>query len=114
MTQPLADRKVLVTGAASGIGRAIALELARNGFDLAVNDASPGSDLDSAVRDVAATGARALALPFDVSDLKSHAPALMRLEEELGTKPIVQEMLLFIRESKRGIIRAMDRSGSEE
>lgn len=37
-----------------------------------------------------------------------------RLEEELGTKPIIQEMLQFIRESKRGIIRAMDRSGSEE
>jgi len=37
-----------------------------------------------------------------------------RLEEELGGKAIVQEMLQFIRESKRGIIRAMDRSGSEE
>jgi len=37
-----------------------------------------------------------------------------RLEEELGSKPIIQEMLQFIRESKRGIIRAMDRSGSEE
>ena len=37
-----------------------------------------------------------------------------RLDQELGSKPIVQEMLQFIRESKRGIIRAMDRSGSEE
>ncbi len=37
-----------------------------------------------------------------------------RLEEELGTKPIIQEMLQFIRESKRGIIRAMDRSAPEE
>ena len=80
MQRPVA----LVTGASRGIGRAIALELARNGFDLAVNDATPGEDLDTAVRDLETIGVRALALPFDVSDIEAHAPALMRLEEELG------------------------------
>jgi 3-oxoacyl-[acyl-carrier protein] reductase len=74
----------LVTGASRGIGRAIALELARNGFDLALNDATPGADLDFAVHDLVATGVRVLALPFDVGDLDAHAPALARLEEALG------------------------------
>jgi 3-oxoacyl-[acyl-carrier protein] reductase len=74
----------LVTGASGGIGRAIALELARNGFDLAINDAMPGAYLDATVEEIAATGTRAVAIPFDVGDLETHAPALIRIEEELG------------------------------
>jgi NAD(P)-dependent dehydrogenase (short-subunit alcohol dehydrogenase family) len=74
----------LVTGASRGIGRAIALELARNGFDLAVNDAAPGADLDATVQEIAKTGAHALAIPFDVSDLEAHGPALDRVEKKLG------------------------------
>jgi len=80
MSRPVA----LVTGASRGIGRAIALELANNGFDVAANDLSSDDHLDAVVREIAKTGASALAAPFDVSDLATHRAALSRIEAELG------------------------------
>jgi len=74
----------LVTGACRGIGRAIALELAHHGFDLALNDVALGTELETTAAEVEKKGVRALVLPFDVADLEAHAPALLRLEEELG------------------------------
>ena len=64
MTQPLADRKVLVTGAASGIGRAIALELALQGALVAAADIQPPGQT---VREIRDAGGRAVAIAADVS-----------------------------------------------
>jgi NAD(P)-dependent dehydrogenase (short-subunit alcohol dehydrogenase family) len=80
MPRPVA----LVTGASRGIGRAIAVELAHAGFDVAVNDVAGGEDLNSVVAEIAGTGADALALPFDVTDLGAHEAALRRIKTELG------------------------------
>ncbi|MEM1431743.1 MAG: 3-ketoacyl-ACP reductase [Pseudomonadota bacterium] len=80
MPQPVA----LVTGASRGIGRAIALALARNGFSVAANDRSVGEDLETLRQEIEGTGNTALALPFDVSDLSAHEPALGRIEATLG------------------------------
>ncbi|HTO47240.1 MAG TPA: SDR family oxidoreductase [Burkholderiales bacterium] len=61
-------RTALVTGAATGIGRAAVLALARAGYDVAVNYSSS----EKAARETAATaeklGAQALVLKCDVSD----------------------------------------------
>ena len=46
----------LVTGAARGIGRAIALALAGGGFDVAVNDVATSSELAKTVADIEAIG----------------------------------------------------------
>ncbi|WP_102958535.1 SDR family NAD(P)-dependent oxidoreductase [Mangrovicella endophytica] len=62
-------RTALVTGASRGIGRAIALGLAKRGFDIVANDIERQADrLDSLVFDVEAMGRRAFALHADVSD----------------------------------------------
>lgn len=63
------DGKIaLVTGAAHGIGRAIALAFAREGADVGVNDLRHDDALAGLVREITALGQRAWPLPADVSD----------------------------------------------
>jgi 3-oxoacyl-[acyl-carrier protein] reductase len=49
---PLAGRVALVTGSSRGIGRAIALALAADGADVAVNYASDGRAAESCAREI--------------------------------------------------------------
>ena len=73
----------LVTGAASGIGRGIALGLAGSGADVACLDLV-GPALEAVVAEIADGGRRAVALPADVTDPDSLAEAVRRTEAELG------------------------------
>ncbi|KAI0711417.1 hypothetical protein C8Q76DRAFT_797722 [Earliella scabrosa] len=65
---PSATRVAIVTGAAQGIGEAIALRLAEDGFDVAVNDVPSSADkITSVVSAIQAKGRKAIAVPGDVS-----------------------------------------------
>ena len=62
-------RTALVTGASRGIGRAIALGLARDGFDVVLNDIERQKDqLETVASEIQATGRRAITVFGDVSD----------------------------------------------
>ncbi|MEO7938829.1 MAG: SDR family oxidoreductase [Burkholderiaceae bacterium] len=65
--QLLKGQTALVTGANSGIGRAIALALANAGADLVVNYVVDPAAAQAVVRDIQALGRRAIAVPADVS-----------------------------------------------
>ncbi|MBZ8139737.1 short chain dehydrogenase [Rubrivivax gelatinosus] len=58
----------LVTGAARRIGRAIALELAAHGWDVALHHRDSAADAQSALRAVASVGARGEAFAADLAD----------------------------------------------
>jgi NAD(P)-dependent dehydrogenase (short-subunit alcohol dehydrogenase family) len=74
----------LVTGAASGIGREIAIGLAEAGADIGCVDL-PGSDIDATIAAIEAAGRRAVAAPADVTDPSSVAAAVDTVEQALGT-----------------------------
>ncbi|KAH7905133.1 hypothetical protein BJ138DRAFT_1165313 [Hygrophoropsis aurantiaca] len=75
----------LVTGAAQGIGRAIALQLANDGFDVALNDIpSKKAQLDVVAREVNAMGHKTLVVCADVSSEDDIVAMIKDTVEELG------------------------------
>src|SRR5438132_10961452 len=62
------QKVALVTGAAKRIGRAIALALARRGWDVAVHYRHSAADAQATVRDIESLGRHAIALQADLAD----------------------------------------------
>ena len=81
---PAVDARVaLVTGAARGIGRAIALALAEDGRHVAAVDLLP-DEAEQTAGALEALGVRSLAVTMDVTDPESVAAGIARVQDELG------------------------------
>jgi len=76
-------RRVLVTGASRGLGRAIALALAERDFDLALGYRSGRHAAEGVADEVRGRGAEAVLLPFDIADRDAARKAL---EQELAER----------------------------
>jgi 3-oxoacyl-[acyl-carrier protein] reductase len=70
-------KSVLVTGSSRGIGKAIALRLARDGFDIVVHCRSAREEADAVAREIAALGRGARVLQFDIGERDAAAAALL-------------------------------------
>jgi NAD(P)-dependent dehydrogenase (short-subunit alcohol dehydrogenase family) len=84
----LAGKTALVTGASRGIGRAIAIALAKAGADLAIT-ARAEADLHSPSREIGALGRRVVAIAQDVSDADSATRGVETAISALGTLDIL-------------------------
>ena len=72
----LTDRKTLITGGDSGIGRSVALAYAREGADVAIAYLDEHDDAEETKRLVEDAGRQALLIPGDISD-PAHARAVI-------------------------------------
>src|SRR5207245_2899688 len=96
MSRLLADKVAVVTGAAHGIGRGHALEFARHGATVIVNDLGTsvrgegaGRDADDVVELIKKNGGTAIADYADVADDDQAAALVERAHEEFGRLDVV-------------------------
>lgn len=83
-SKPFAGRAAIVTGGTRGIGRAIALELARHGADVAFNYAKSTEAAESLTKEIEALGTRALATQCDVASTESAAEMVKQVKDTFG------------------------------
>lgn len=85
-------RKVLITGAASGIGRATAVEVARRGGELVLTDVQTGA-LDQVVAEITGSGGTVLYhRPGDLTDYEWVAAFARGVDAEVGVMDVVMNV----------------------
>ncbi|MDF1506620.1 3-oxoacyl-[acyl-carrier-protein] reductase [Robertmurraya sp. DFI.2.37] len=82
-------KNAIVTGASRGIGREIALELARQGANVAVNYAGSEKMANDVVAEIKSLGRKAIAVQADVADGDSVSTMMKQVVEQFGTIDIL-------------------------
>jgi glucose 1-dehydrogenase len=78
-------RNALVTGGSRGIGRACAIELAREGANVAINFRSHPQEAEEVAREIRAAGVKAILVQADVADQKAVEQMVAKTASEFGS-----------------------------
>jgi NAD(P)-dependent dehydrogenase (short-subunit alcohol dehydrogenase family) len=97
----LQDMVALITGADSGIGRAVAVLFAREGCDVAIAYLEEHEDAELTRQAVEKEGRRAILLPGDVADPAYAEDAVQRTVKELGKLDILVNNAAFQQHQKK-------------
>ena len=100
-------RTALVTGGAARLGRAIALELARAGFDIALHYNTSAQAAEQTAAEIRASGRRAVLLPADLADEAMVTPLVAEATRQLGPVGVlVNNASVFMRDEWNDATRA--------
>jgi 3-oxoacyl-[acyl-carrier protein] reductase len=100
-------RVALVTGSATGIGRACAIQFAERGLDVAVNYSRSEAEAEATAAEVRKRGRRALLCRCDVSDDAAARAMVGRCAEELGGLDVLVNNAGFTRFIKHADLEAL-------
>lgn len=96
----MSENKVaLVTGSSRGLGKALAIELAKNGYDIVVNYARSRSAAEDTVKEIEALGQKAIMIRANVGDVKKLRIMFEQIKEEFGRLDV------FVSNAASGVLR---------
>lgn len=93
------QKVALVTGSSRGLGKAIAIELAKNGYDIVVNYARSKSAAEETVKEIEALGRKALMIRANVGDVGKLKVMFEQIKEEFGRLDV------FVSNAASGVLR---------
>lgn len=85
----LKGKNAVVTGAARGIGKQIAIKLAENGANVAVNYRTLNEDVENLIKEIEAKGVKAIGVQGDISIAKEAEHIINEAKKELGSVDIL-------------------------
>ena len=96
----MAENKVaMVTGSSRGLGKALAIELAKQGYDIVVNYARSKSAAEETVKEIEALGRKAIMIRANVGDVKKLRIMFEQVKEEFGRLDV------FVSNAASGVLR---------
>jgi len=94
-----ANKVALVTGSSRGLGKALAIELAKNGYDVVVNYARSKTAALETVKEIEALGQKALLVRANVGDMEKLKAMFETIREEFGRLDV------FVSNAASGVLR---------
>ncbi|HJF34123.1 MAG TPA: enoyl-[acyl-carrier-protein] reductase FabL [Sporosarcina psychrophila] len=93
------NKVAMVTGSSRGLGKALAIELAKQGYDIVVNYARSRSAAEETVKEIEALGRRAIMIRANVGDVKKLRTMFEEVKEEFGRLDV------FVSNAASGVLR---------
>lgn len=93
------NKVAMVTGSSRGLGKALAIELAKSGYDIVVNYARSKSAAEETVKEIEALGRKAIMIRANVGDVKKLRIMFEQVKEEFGRLDV------FVSNAASGVLR---------